>query len=60
MRGEGGSWAEGGGWRGGGERERTSFSILTLADMPSSWASFWFSSSERTASEYWPLVRYLG
>jgi len=49
---------EGRGVEGGeGERERTSFSILTLADMPSSWASFWFSSSERTASEYWPLVR---
>ena len=33
----------------------TSLSILTLALMPSTSASFWFSSSERTASLYWPL-----
>ena len=41
----------------GEEGGRTSFSILTLALMPSSWASFWFSSSERTASLYWPLAQ---
>ena len=39
----------------GGKGELTSLSILTLALMPSTSASFWFSSSERTASLYWPL-----
>lgn len=48
---------EGDEWR---EEERkkggqTSFNILTLALMPSSSESFWDSSSERTASLYWPL-----
>ena len=38
-----------------GMGRRTSFSILTLALMPSNSLSFWFSSSERTASLYWPL-----
>lgn len=41
--------------RGGEGFERTSFSILTLALIPSIWASFWFSSSESTASLYCPL-----
>lgn len=40
---------------GRGKGRRTSFSILTLPLIPSIWASFWFSSSERTASLYWPL-----
>ena len=40
---------------GGREGGPTSLSILTLALMPSTSASFWFSSSERTASLYWPL-----
>ena len=46
--GEGESWE-------GGKGGLTSLSILTLALMPSTSASFWFSSSERTASLYWPL-----
>ena len=36
---------------------RTSLSIFTLALMPSRCWSFWFSSSESTASLYWPLHR---
>lgn len=41
--------------RGRGNAIRTSFSIFTLALMPSTAASFWLSSPDRTASLYWPL-----
>lgn len=41
--------------RGATSRRRlTSFSILTLALMPSSCSSFWLSNSLKTASLYWP------
>ena len=49
-----------GGEQGRGEkgREHTSLSILTFALIPSSWTSFWPSSSESTASEYCPLISH--
>ena len=39
------------------KRDSTSFSIFTRALMPSTCSSFWDSSSERTASLYWPLTK---
>jgi len=52
-----GKW-EGDGDRGGdgaSPHVRTSFSIFTLALIPSTAASFWLSRPDRTASLYWPL-----
>jgi hypothetical protein len=37
----------------------TSFSIFTLALMPSRCSSFWLSSSDSTAALYCPLIKFL-